>query len=378
MATEGTTTGVTTLLAGAPAILRRHPALLVEWLRLVNLWSRCGSPSSRATLFVGAALVAMAIVLPALRSGQAAGWIETLARHWVWVGVASAIYGATTVSHRRRHIEESQSQSWLVATPISPTSLQWSHAFRALLPLVAVLAAVVIFAGLVALSNDDVSIAARIVVATVTGGLFTGGAAGWWRAGRATTQAGVAASRYVPRPRAYGLPKPDATALSQWPVAQVLAWGRPENSRYVLVVALLAVQGGSSVIGGLSVVAMYCVASYLAALASAMMSVSKLAATWLRATPMTFGTFALSLSRRAALHQWIGTALAVVLMWLLGAPFALALQVGALWLGLVASMSGCALIDHYRGRSPALKIAWAIAACAVVAALVQLRAGART
>ena len=141
--------------------------------------------------------------------------------------------------------------------------------------------------------------------------------------------------------------------------------------------ALLAVQGGSSAIAGLSVVAMYFIASYLAALLSAMMTVSKLAATWLRSTPMTLGAFVLALSRRAFVHQLIGTMLAVVLMSLLGTPLAMALDVAALWLGVVVSISGFALVDNYRGRSPAVKIALTVAAFAALAAIVQMRAGRR-
>lgn len=144
-----------------------------------------------------------------------------------------------------------------------------------------------------------------------------------------------------------------------------------------MIAALLAVQGGSSAIAGLSVVAMYFIASYLAALLSAMMTVSKLAAMWLRSTPMSLGAFVLALSRRAFMHQLIGTALAVVFMSLLGTPLAMALDVAALWIGVVVSISGFALVDNYRGRSPAVKIALSIAAFAALAAIVQMRAGAK-
>lgn len=369
---------MTSLPAGTPAILRRHPLLLVEWLRLVNGLSRHRARHGRRALLVGATVIVIVLTLLASRLEHAAGAIEILGRYWLLLGVATVAYAATTVSRRRRHMEESQAESWLVATPISPSSLQWSHAVRTLLPLFAVLAAAVMVAGLVAVSNDDVFMAAGIVIATVAGGLLIGGAAGWWAAGRATKQVGAAGSRYVPRPRVEGLPRPDTAGLSRWPIAQVLAWSRPENSRYVLIVALLAVQGGSSASAGLAVVAMYFVVSYVVALGSAMVSVSKQAATWLRATPMTLGAFTLALSRRAAVHQLIGTALAVALMSLLGAPFAVALQIGLAWLGLVGSISGCALLEHYRGRSPALRIALSLAAFAAVAALLQLRAGARS
>jgi hypothetical protein len=109
-----------------------------------------------------------------------------------------------------------------------------------------------------------------------------------------------------------------------------------------------------------------------------MATVAKLAAEWLRATPITLLGFMWSLSRRALAHQLIGIALATVCMLLLGAPPSMALPVAALWLGLFISISGFALVDNYRGRSPLVKIALSIATAAAIAALLQLRAGAKT
>ncbi len=213
-----------------------------------------------------------------------------------------------------------------------------------------------------------------------------------WRTSRRAKPSGVVPSRYVPQPRL--APRADRAArgrrarrrrctyggrarLSGWPIAQVLAWSRPENSRYVLIAALLAVQGGSSALTGLSVIAMYFVASYLAALLSAMTAVAKSAAVWLRATPITLMGFVWSVSRRALAHQLVGVALAVTCMLLLGSPVGVAFEVAGLWLGLFISISGFALVDHYRGRSPLVKIALAIAAFAALATVLQLRAGAK-
>lgn len=372
---------MTALPAATPAILRRHPALWVEWLRLANAWSRWRREGSRSALLALCAIgvAAVALILTSF-SGHAAAAIETLARYWVLVGVMTAVYAFSAVNRRRRNLEESQALSWLIATPIAPSSLRLSHAIRTLLPLFLMFVAIVIFAVSALLMNDGIAASAGMVVAAAGGGMGIGGAVGWWAAGRGRLKehTNTAASRYVPRPRVTGSLRPDAAALENWPVAQVFAWSRPENSRYVLVAALLAVQGGSSAIAGLSVVAMYFIASYLAALLSAMMTVSKLAATWLRSTPMTLGAFVLTLSRRALIHQLVGTVLATAFMYLLGTPLSMALDVAALWFGFVISISGVVLVDSYRGRSPAVKIALSVAAFAAMAALVQFRAGAKT
>lgn len=381
-----------------PALLRRHPALLVEWLRLVNSLLRWREEGSKAVLVVLIALAVVAVALLFSVSGHVVSALETLAQYWVLLAVVAAIYAVTSVSGRRRQLEESKSQSWLIATPIPPRSLLISHAIRVLLPLFVIAAIVVVFPALVALANEGIAAAAEKVAGAAAGGLLMGGAIGWWTGRRAHKHSGVVPSRYVPQPRvrrsttaptsnelaqasvtlAYASMRPEASGLSGWPIAQVFAWSRPENSRYVLIAALLAVQGGSSAIAGLSVVAMYFVASYLAALLSAMTTVARSAATWLRATPITLMGFVWSVSRRALIHQLIGVALAVGGMLMLGAPLAMALEVAALWLGLFISISGFALVDSYRGRSPLVKIALSVAAFAALATLMQFRTGAKT
>jgi hypothetical protein len=365
---------VKTAPAWTPAIVRRHPALWVEWLRLVNSWSRWRGEGSKALLLMLSGL-AIGVALSVALSGHVVSAIETLAEYWLLLAVVAAIYAVTSVSSRRRQLEESRSQSWLVATPISPRSLLISQAIRVLLPLFLLVIAVLMFPALIALANEGVAAAAAKVAGAAGGGLFIGGVVGWWTARRAKPS-GVVPSRYVPQPRTRAM-RPDAAGLSGWPIAQVLAWSRPENSRYVLIVALLAVQGGSSALTGLSVVAMYLVASYLAALLSAMTAVARSAAIWLRATPITLMGFVWSVSRRALAHQLVGVALALMCMLLLGSPVGMAFQVAGLWLGLFISISGFALVDHYRGRSPLVKIALSIAAFAALATVLQLRAGAK-
>lgn len=388
MATEGAN-GVTPTPAWTPAILRRHPALLVEWLQLVNYLSQWRAEGRKAALLV-LSVLAVGVALSFSLSGHVIGAIETLADYWVLLALVAAIYAASSISGRRRQFEESKSQSWLIATPIPPRSLLISHAIRVLLPLMAIAVIVLMFVALAALANQGIAAATEKVAGAAAGGLLAGGAFGWWSGGRARTS-GVVPSRYVPRPRArssalsqsssefrHASMRPDAAALAGWPIAQVLAWSRPENSRYVLITALLAVQGGSSAIAGLSVVAMYFVASYLAALVSAMTTVAQSAAAWLRATPIALMSFVWSVSRRALLHQIIGAAVAVACMVMLGAPIGMALRIAALWFGLFVSIAGFASVDSYRGRSPLVKIAWSIAAFAALATILQLRAGAKT
>lgn len=342
--------------AWTPAPLRRHVLLLVEWLQLANALKRWRLAAA------GVVLAAAATTILASRFAAAA---DLLADYWVLTAVLSAVYAASAVARRRRRIHQLHLHSWLIAAPVPQASMRASQTIRTLLPIIAQF----LGAALLMMIAGEVHIAAR-VIAAIAAGLLVGAMFGLQtKLERSADRAPP--SHYVPFKRT------GAQALSAWPISQVLAWSRPENSRYVLIIALFAVQGGSSAIVGLSVVALYFIGSYLVALLSALMSVAKAASVWLRSTPMALSEFVWLLSRRALIHQVLGTALAAAVVSFLGAPLLPTLQIGALWLGLVISVSGCALVDGYRGRSPALKMALCVLAWSAVIAMLQLRSAER-
>jgi hypothetical protein len=340
-----------------PVSLQRHVVLLVEWLQLVNALKRW---RAEWTALVAVSLAAAAV---AILSSRVAAAITLLADYWVLTVVVTAVYAASSVARRRRRMHEMHSQSWLIAAPIPQASVRASQIIRALLPTIAQFIGVALLILLVDWNGK--------VIAALAAGLSAGAAMGW-RASVDRANARKPASHYVRSKRT------GAQALSAWPISQVLAWSRPENSRYVLIIALFAVQGGSSAVMGLSVVALYFIGSYLAALLSALLSVAKSAGAWLRSTPMALSEFVWLLARRALVHQILGTALAVAFMSLLGAPLMPTLQIAALWLSLVISVSGCVLVDGYRGRSPTMKLALCWVAWSALLAVLQLRSAERT
>lgn len=348
-----------------PALLLRHVVLLVEWLRLTNALKRWRAGWTSRSISLTAGAVALIAASVTVLSSRFVAAVDLLANYWLLTAVVAAVYAASSVASRRRRIHELHVQSWLIAAPMPQASVRASQAIRTLLPILlqflGVASLIVIAAG--------ANIAGK-VIAAIAVGLSIGTVLGL-RASLDRSQARTPASHYV-RARAAG-----AQALSAWPISQVLAWSRPENSRYVLVVALFAVQGGSSALLGLSVVALYFIGSYLAALLTALMSVAKSASAWLRSTPMALSEFIWALSRRALVHHVLGTALICGLMSLLGAPLMPTLQIAALWLSLVVSVSGVALVECYRGRSPAMKIALCFVAWSAVVAVLQFRSAER-
>lgn len=333
-----------------PAPLRRNVVLLVEWLRAANALKR-----SRSIIVLVVAGITLAALVPAFFSSRLAAAIAVLADYWLLTAVVTTVFASSSVARRRRRIRELHLQSWLIAAPIPQASVHASQMVRALLPTIAM--------GLGAMLLLLVS---WMAAAAVSAGLLLGAIVGW-RASAHASKARAPGSHYVRAKRT------GTQALSAWPISQVRAWSRPENSRYVLVIALFAVQGGSSAVVGLAVVALYFIGSYLIALLSALMQVAKSASAWLRSTPMALSEFVWLLSRRALIHQVLGTSLATACMLVLGMPLMPVLQLAALWLSLVISVSGCALVDGYRGRSPLMKVALCFIAWGALLAVLQLR-----
>lgn len=380
----------TSFPSGTPAWLLRHPLLLAEWLAARNLLGRARANAMVVLAAAVAAVGALAVVMTALAS-QFPAVFTALLTYRVLTIVAVAAYAALAVGRQRQRAEIRYTQFWLAAAPVRQYSRTLAILVVTLLPLAAqLLAAGVLLAAMGIVGDVGLSTVGEsllwIVAATALGA-----AIGWWSARRSRADA-MEGSRYVGAIKHRGESVPSAVALSDWPLAQVRAWGRPENLRILLVVAMLAVQAGTSAIGGLCVVAIWMLGGYLVALLSAVPHTARAAAHWLRSTPIPFAQFAWAVTRRALLYQLAGTAGAVALMVGLGSPLASALYVGALWLSVVILAYSIALAESYRARPSRIRMVLSFAALAVVearehawsipiAALLaawHLRAGAKT
>jgi hypothetical protein len=152
------------------------------------------------------------------------------------------------------------------------------------------------------------------------------------------------------------LTRPSAAGLSRWPVAQALAWARPENARLLLATAILTIPGGVGPLAATGLLASWIVVSYLGALLWAVPRVARAASDWLRATPITFWSFAWPLARRMLLHQLGGTLIGVAVMLMLGTAPSTAVYAGTVWLTLVVLVTTLSFAECYRARSPVAKI----------------------
>jgi hypothetical protein len=370
-------------------MLRRHPLLYAEWLAARNLLRRARAGVVIAASAVG--LTALAVVLFTF-AARFRGLFEGLLDYRVLTTAAVGLYAAFAVSRTRERAEVRYTQFWLAAAPVRTYSRTLAIVVVTLLPLAAQLLAVcTLFVAMGAAGNVDAAIVGRVML-WVAVSSTVGAAVGWWSARRSRADA-LEGSRYARRVKAHTETLPSLAALSGWPLAQVRAWGRPENLRIlVLIPALFAVQAGSSAVHGLSVLAIWVLGGYLGGLLRAVWQTAQSASDWLRSTPIPFAQFAWAMTRGALLHQLVGTSVAAAVMISLGAPWMSALYVSVLWLAIVVLSYSIFVVDAYRSRPPLIRLvlsfatlaivearehAWSIPLAALLAAW-HLRAGART
>ena len=293
---------------------------------------------------------------------------EGLLEYRVLTIAAVGLYAAFAVGRQRERAEVRYTQFWLAAAPVRTYSRTLAILVVTLLPLAAqLLAMCVLFVAMGVAGNVAAAIVGRVVL-WVSAATTVGAAVGWWSARRSRADA-LEGSRYVGgvKPRSGTLPS--LAALSGWPLAQVRAWGRPENLRIlVLIPALFAVQAGSSAVHGLSVLAIWVLAGYLGGLLRAVWHTARSASDWLRTTPIPFAQFAWAMTRRALLHQFVGTVVAAAVGTGLGAPWPSTLYVSVLWLAIVLLSYSIFVVDAYRSRPPLIRLVLSFATLAIVEA----------
>jgi hypothetical protein len=327
-----------------PHWLRRHPLALAAAVAGVNRIRRLVATRRSVFVVFAAALVAALLAIPLVSGDVAAFVMQALGYPGIVVAVSS-LYAASVVSKQRRTVETARMNSWLVATPRAARGSAQTVLLTTL-PLLWRLA-VTVAAALVLSLDASVGIAQSLQLGALTTiGSAVGGPCGWWLARRSPEQR-KEGSRYTPRRKHAVQIAPSNAPLSHWPIAQAFAWGRPENTRLLLAAAILTVPGGTGIVGALSILVTWGVGSYLLALLIAIPHVGRAASQWLRSTPITFWAFAWPLARRALLHQFIGTMIAIGVMLALGATPSAAIYLGAVWLTLVVLTAAAGLAANW-------------------------------
>jgi len=348
-------------------MLRRHPLLFAEWLAACNLLRRAQAHVPTVLAAVLGVFAALAVFLLTFAPRFRAVF-EGLLEYRVLTIATVALYAAFAVGKQRERAEVRYTQFWLAAAPVRQYSRTLAILVVTLLPLTAQLFAVCVLLATMGIAGSvDAAVVGKVMlwVAVAT---IMGATAGWWSARRSRADA-LEGSRYVGAAKPRTETVPSAAALSGWPIAQVRAWGRPENLRIlVLIPALFAVQAGSSAVHGLSVLAIWVLGGYLSGLLRAVWQAGSAASDWLRSTPIPFAQFAWAMTRKALLHQLVGTAVAAAVMISLGAPWPSTLYVSALWLAIVLLSYSIFVVDAYRSRQPLVRLILSFATLAIVEA----------
>jgi len=335
-----------------PRWLRRDPVALTAAVASVNVIARLrrrGSIPEAMAIVASAALLLILVTLV-----DWAGNVVRLALdHSGAVISASGVYAASLIARRRRIPETTRAQSWLVATPLASRGPMRAIVLT-LLPLGWRLAAAVLLATLLSLDHSVTAGQSLQISALMAIGVAVGGPFGWWLSRRQGAPVKLG-SRYTPRSRPVAELMPSTAALSRWPIAQAIAWGRPENARVLLGAALLTIPGGAGILGMVIIIGTGIVGSYLVSVFIAIPVVGRAALEWLRATPITFLGFSWPLVRRALVHQVIGTSIAVCAAAVLSASLSAAIYFGVMWLTLVVLVWAVCLADAYRAHSVATK-----------------------
>lgn len=346
--------GTPTLSLRLSRWLYRHPKLLSTTLVTLNRLRRLKATRRRRWL-VGIALALGTTLVWTIVSDAATALAIAWALSHRAIAVATAgVYTASIVPKRRRAAAAARARSWLVATPRAP-STRGVHIFVSVWASLGQrwLAGAVLT--LLASLNSRVTFDQSLMLLVL---LTAGGTAGATIGGLLARRGGRRwreDSRYVRRPNVPVVTQPSAAGFSRWPIAQALAWARPEKARLLLAAAILSVPGGTGPLAAIALLASWVMVSYLGALLLAVPCVGRAASDWLRSTPITFWAFAWPLARRMLLHQLIGTLIGVAGALLLGVAPSTAIYAGTVWISLVALIAAVSLADCYRARSPAAK-----------------------
>jgi hypothetical protein len=330
------------VIVGNPFV---HAAWLIARRRLI-----------RARWVAFALIVAAAVLLWIIGSSFAEGRASrllTVIDEYRWVfAVFAFLHALFLISREQRQRREDWKQSWLVAAPLSVSKVETWLMLRAFaigfLHLFVAVGVVLLLAFAARRFDETAGICGVLAAAFALGAL-----AGCFL--RREAKALREDSRYAPAVRApEGV---SAEALSRWPIAQALSWQRPENARVTLIIALFAVQGGSSMLVGFAVVSSWLLGIYLVTLMQATLHVSRAAAQWLRATPVRFAAFAWPLGKRVLVHQIIGGGTAAALAMAMGLPVITALYLLVLWLVIVIFILCMSLADAFCVRHSGAKLA---------------------
>ncbi len=308
--------------------------LLMAWrLSLVGRWRRVRHGArSPIGLIVSIVIATMAVLTACVAAARFAS--VRIAVEWIdgnagLTGVSMALGTLTFIVRRRAQLRAESARSWLVATPIATGAFRTVAAIRiALAVTMQTTVLTVALLGLAAVNGMALAMLSRVAICLAIGSVAGASVGSLWPRPKPAMRS--EASRFTRKPRAAST-SPALDGLARWPVAEAVAWHRPENSRLLFLIAVFSVPAGASALLGAAILTAWTLVSYLIALARAVPAVAREAALWLRPTTLPFAAFAWALVRRALIHQVLGMVLLAAAGISLGGRVNFAIYLAGLW-----------------------------------------------
>jgi hypothetical protein len=344
--------------------LPRHPLMYALWLETRNRVLSFVAPGRRGlpwpVIFLVLAGAGTAVTVPP----RLLSWsMQEASVHVLTVSILVALQTSLLVHRNRRAWTDFYRSGWLSALPLRRSEITRMIALRScLVPgFIVVLLTVAIAIGCKEATGSDraglVSVAG-IAIAGLAGALL-----GWFLPHQD--------SRAVRPPmsqrslRTFGS---DAglASLSLWVTSQARVWIQPRFLARILLPAMLALPMDVSANVAIGVLTVWTIAVYLCVLLTALVTVVRKGAAWLRPTPVSLSRFAWAVARTPALRQLQWTVTTAVLLIALGCRPLWAIRAAEWWLALVTVTSGITIAQAHRSAHWRVRLLMSVSALALL------------
>lgn len=342
----------------------RHPLRHALWLETRNRFLSFVGIGRRwrpwLMLFLGLAGVATAVTVS---PGTLSWLMKEASVHFVTVSILVALQTSLLVHRSRREWTDFYRTSWLSALPLRRSEISRMVALRScLVPGIIVLALSVAsaIAGKESSGSEGAGLAplAGIAIAGLVGGLL-----GWFMPYRETRASLPPVSQTSLRASASDA---GLAGLSHWVTSQARVWLQPRFLARILLPAMLALPMDVSANVAIGLLTVWTIAVYLCVLLTALVTVARKGAAWLRPTPVSLTRFAWALARTPALRQLQWTVIAAVFLTALGCSPLWALRAAEWWLALVTVTSSITIAQAHRSATWRLRLLASVSALALL------------
>jgi hypothetical protein len=342
----------------------RHPLMHALWLETSNRLLFFGGTARRRLpwlmLCLGLVGVATAVtVSPRFLSGL----MQEASVHIVPVSILIALPISLLVHRSRREWTDFYRSSWLSALPLRRSEIARMIALRSCLVPGIIVLVLSVAGGIAGKESSGSARAGLVALAGIAIAGLVGGLLGWFMPFQETRASRSSTSQTSLRAFATDA---GLAGLSHWVTAQARAWLQPRFLARILLPAMLALPMDVSANVAIGLLTVWTTAVYLCVLLTALVTVARKGAAWLRPTPVSLSRFAWAVARTPALRQLQWTVIAAVFLTALGCSPLWALRAAEWWLALVTVTSSITIAQAHRSAPWRLRLLLSVSALALL------------